>query len=211
METQRTHPLIITAAVAVILASGVGIASMTGMLPSSNAVPAPEVAQVEGSAAANTTPALTAQAPAPAAPVESKPASKPAAVSKPNNVVAVAPKPKPAAEAVCNTCGEVVAVRERKIQGEGSGAGAVAGGVAGAVLGKQIGNGNGQKAMAVLGAVGGAYAGNQIEKQVRATTVYDVEVSLNNGDTRTFTYNDPPSWQRGDQIKVVDGKLRTRS
>lgn len=215
METQRTHPLIITAAVAVILASGVGIASMTGLLPSSNAVPAaptPEVAQIEANtlatgaqtAAAQTTPALPA-------PVESKPVSKPAAVNRSNDVVAVAPKPKPAAATVCNTCGEVTAVRERKIEGEGTGAGAVAGGVAGAVLGKQIGNGNGQKAMAVLGAVGGAYAGNKIEKQVRATTVYDVEVSLNNGDTRTFTFNDPPSWQRGDQIKVVDGKLRTRS
>lgn len=211
METQRsTHPLIITAAVAVILASGVGIASMTGMLPSSNALPAPEVAQVEGATPTPAAPALTAQAPA-AAPAQ--PAVAPKAVSKPSNntsnQLAVAPKPK--AEAVCTTCGEVVAVRERKIEGEGSGAGAVAGGVAGAVLGKQIGNGNGQKAMAVLGAVGGAYAGNKIEKQVRATTVYDVEVSLNNGDSRTFTFNDPPSWQRGDQIKVVDGKLRTRS
>jgi outer membrane lipoprotein SlyB len=205
METQRsTHPLIITAAVAVILASGVGIASMTGMLPSSNAVPAPQVAQIEGNAAATATPALTSPAP-----VESKPVSKPA-VNRSNTVVAVAPKAKPAAT-VCNTCGEVTAVRERKIEGEGSGAGAVAGGVAGAVLGKQIGNGNGQKAMAVLGAVGGAYAGNKIEKQVRATIVYDVDVSLNNGDSRTFTFNDPPSWQRGDQIKVEDGKLRTRS
>lgn len=208
METQRsTHPLIVTAAVAVILASGVGIASMTGMLPSSNALPAPEVAQVEGGATATGTPALTAQTPA--TPVEAKPASKPA-VSRSNDVVAAAPKAKPAAT-VCNSCGEVVAVRERKIEGEGSGAGAVAGGVAGAVLGKQLGNGNGQKAMAVLGAVGGAYAGNKIEKQVRATVVYDVEVSLNSGDSRTFTFNDPPSWQRGDQIKVVDGKLRTRS
>ncbi|MDH4394855.1 MAG: glycine zipper 2TM domain-containing protein [Limnobacter sp.] len=205
METQRsTHPLIITAAVAVILASGVGIASMTGMLPSSNALPAPEVAQVEGSTTATGTPALTAQTP-----VEPKPASKPAA-SRSNDVVAAAPKAKPAAT-VCNSCGEVTAVRERKIEGDGSGAGAVAGGVAGAVLGKQLGNGNGQKAMAVLGAVGGAYAGNKIEKQVRATVVYDVDVSLNSGDSRTFTFNDPPSWQRGDQIKVVDGKLRTRS
>lgn len=215
METQRTHPLIITAAVAVIMASGVGIASMTGMLPSSNAVPAPETTQqVENTTAATptNTPALTAQAPAaPAAPVQSKPVNKPVATHKSNDVVAVAPKPKPAVAAVCDSCGEVVAVRERKIEGEGTGAGAVAGGVAGAVLGKQIGNGNGQKAMAVLGAVGGAFAGNKIEKQVRATTVYDVEVSLDSGDTRTFTYNDPPSWQRGDQIKVVDGKLRTRS
>jgi len=211
METQRTHPLIITAAVAVIMASGVGIASMTGMLPSSNAVPAPETAQQVESTTATpaTTPALTAQAPA--APVQSKPVSKPVATHKSNDVVAVAPKPKPAVAAVCDSCGEVIAVRERKIEGEGTGAGAVAGGVAGAVLGKQIGNGNGQKAMAVLGAVGGAFAGNKIEKQVRATTVYDVEVSLDSGDTRTFTYNDPPSWQRGDQIRVVDGKLRTRS
>jgi len=211
METQRTHPLIITAAVAVIMASGVGIASMTGMLPSSNAVPAPETAQQVESTTATpaTTPALTAQAPAD--PVQSKPVSKPVATHKSNDVVAVAPKPKPAVAAVCDSCGEVIAVRERKIEGEGTGAGAVAGGVAGAVLGKQIGNGNGQKAMAVLGAVGGAFAGNKIEKQVRATTVYDVEVSLDSGDTRTFTYNDPPSWQRGDQIRVVDGKLRTRS
>ena len=37
METKRTHPLIITAAVAIILACGIAIASMTGLLPNSQA------------------------------------------------------------------------------------------------------------------------------------------------------------------------------
>jgi len=223
METQRTHPLIIAAAVSVILASGVGVASMTGLLGESKATNAPEaLTQAADSTATPNTPALTAQAPAAAqAPVAQQQApAQPAAPRHTAPKAAVNNSPKPAQVAaaapvverapVCNSCGEVVAVREQKVKGEGSGAGAVAGGIAGAVAGKQIGNGNGSKAMAVLGAVGGAYLGNKIEKEVRSSTVFEVVVELENGGTRTFTFQERPTWQRGDKVRVVDNELQVR-
>lgn len=230
METQRTHPLIITAAVAVILASGVGIASMTGMLPSSSAVPAPQTPAAEMAQAsalpAPSTPESTAAKPStdhPASSSQSAPAQHTPAAPKPVHKAPVSAKPQPSSSSqeqvaavtpkaapVCNDCGEITAVRERKIQGEGSGAGAVAGGVTGAVIGKQFGNGNGQKAMAVLGAIGGAMAGNKIEKEIKAKTVYEVEVSLNNGDRRTFTFDQAPTWQRGDRVQIINGEIRNR-
>jgi outer membrane lipoprotein SlyB len=89
METQTVprsglHPLVATAAVAVTIASAVGIAAMTGMLP--------------GSAAKHVEPALVAQAPAVApAPAPQQPAvvaaPEPAPVARP--VARATPKPKP--------------------------------------------------------------------------------------------------------------------
>ena len=83
METQtapRTglHPLLATAAVAVIIASGVGVAAMTGLLPKGGAQPAQ--------------PTLTAQAPAVAAAVTPTPAP----TAQPVAVAAPEPAPAPA-------------------------------------------------------------------------------------------------------------------
>ena len=130
METKRTHPLIITAAVAVILASGIAIASMTGLLPSSNAnMSDQEIAQLEEEAR------LEEEAKAKEEAAAKKAASKP-----------VASKPAPVrTAATCSTCGRVVEIRQRTVQGEGSGIGAVAGGVVGGLLGNQIGGGSGKK------------------------------------------------------------------
>ena len=75
------HPLVATATVAIIIASGVGIAAMTGLLP--------------GSAAKHAEPAIVAQAPAPVVAPAPQPLAvvEPAPVAKP--VVKAAPKPKP--------------------------------------------------------------------------------------------------------------------
>lgn len=186
METKRTHPLIITAAVAVILASGIAIASMTGLLPSSNAnMSDQEIAQMEEEAKAKEEAAAK------------KAASKPAA-SKPAPVQTAS---------TCSTCGRVVEIRQRTVQGEGTGIGAVAGGVVGGLLGNQIGGGSGKKVATAAGVVGGAVLGNKIEKDRNSTTQYDVVVQYDAGGSDVFSFSSPPSWQSGDRVKVVNGQI----
>ena len=109
--------------------------------------------------------------------------------------------------AACKECGTVTNVKSVKKEGEGSGLGAVAGGVVGGVLGHQIGSGRGNDIATVAGAAGGAYAGHQIEKSKKSTTVHQVEVKLEDGKTRTFTFSNPTSYKVGDKVKVVDNKL----
>ena len=92
-------------------------------------------------------------------------------------------------------------------QGEGSGLGAVAGGVVGGLLGNQVGGGTGKKIATVAGVAGGAYAGHQIEKNAKSTTRYDVIVKMEDGSTRTFSYESQPAFQTGSKVKVVNGAL----
>jgi len=91
-----------------------------------------------------------------------------------------------------------------------SGAGAVIGGVAGGVLGHQIGDGNGKKAATALGAIGGAVAGHQIEKRRAEERVvgYNVQVRLDNGDTRTIRLDSLDGLNVGDRITTQGGGLR---
>lgn len=108
--------------------------------------------------------------------------------------------------ATCATCGVIESVQAIKRKGQGSGLGAVAGGVAGAVLGNQVGKGHGRDAMTVIGAVGGGVAGHEIEKQARATTVYQVRVRMEDGTVRTLERaTAPPVGQR----VRMDGKAMT--
>ena len=109
--------------------------------------------------------------------------------------------------AACRDCGTVVDVKTVKKDGEASGAGAVVGGVLGGVLGHQVGSGRGNTAATVVGAGAGAYAGHQVEKNQKATTTYQVIVKMEEGNTRTFTFNNPTSYQVGDKIRIVDKKL----
>lgn len=177
MEMKRTHPLIITAAVAVILASGIAIASMTGLLPNSEA---------------NSDKQEVAAEQAETKKESAKATSKPAPVK---------------VAAVCKNCGEVTEVRRVVIEGKGSGIGAVAGGVVGGLLGNQVGGGNGRKAMTVLGAAGGAYAGNEIEKNRNASVRYDVVVAFNDGTSGVYAFQNQPNWLPGDRVKVVNGQI----
>ena len=109
--------------------------------------------------------------------------------------------------AACSNCGTVVDLRTVKKDGEASGAGAVVGGVLGGVLGHQIGSGRGNTAATVVGAGAGAYAGHQVEKNQKARTTYQVVVKMEEGNTRTFNFNNPTSYRVGDKIKIVDKKL----
>ena len=86
----------------------------------------------------------------------------------------------------------------------------VGGAVVGGLLGNQIGNGSGRSLATVAGAVGGGFAGNEIEKRTRTNTTYEVRVRMEDGHVRTFPYNNPPNWNTGDQVRVVDGYLRAR-
>ncbi|MFT5642959.1 MAG: outer membrane lipoprotein SlyB [Janthinobacterium sp.] len=181
---RKLHPMMIVAAVAVVLFCAVGIAAMMGWLPSSiggNASDAPIAAEV---------------APSPKAP-EKQASKQPQA---PDRV---------ALEAACSNCGMIDSIREIKTRAEGSGVGAAGGAIVGGVLGNQIGGGTGKQLATVAGAIGGAFAGNQIEGNVKATTSYDVTVRLDNGTTRTIRQSGQPRWNAGDQVRIVGDEIRS--
>ncbi len=118
-------------------------------------------------------------------------------------------KAEPARErAVCGNCGQVESVRTIKTRAEGSGLGAAGGAVLGGLLGNQVGGGNGKKLATVAGAVGGAVVGNQVEGNMKATTSYEVLVRMDKGGTRTFTLQNLNGYSTGDRIKIVNGALR---
>lgn len=154
-------------------------------------------------------PPMVEQAPpVPPSPVAEKPApvrTQPAPAVReqaPPPVMAQAPveteRSRPVA--VCQHCGVVESVRSVQKKGDAQGVGAVAGGVLGAVLGNQVGGGNGRTAMTVLGAVGGGMAGNEVEKRMKAETVYEVRVRMDNGTTRTITQRSAPA--QGSRVTV---------
>jgi len=204
METQGTrklHPLLATAAVAVIVLAVVGIGAFTGLLPGSVGSPKAD----DLSAAPESSPAAEPQPPAePVAKAAPKPAPKPVAehrpASKPVQVAAAKPQ--------CLDCGVVEAVREVDVKGQGTGLGAVAGGVLGGVIGHQMGSGRGNTAMTVLGAAGGALAGNEVEKKARASQHWDVTVRLDHGGTRTISVPSQPMWRAGDRVRIVNDAIQ---
>jgi outer membrane lipoprotein SlyB len=130
--------------------------------------------------------------------VASTTSTTPAKVSK--------PAPTKLASAVCSNCGTVESVKSEKHKGEGTGLGAVGGAVLGGVVGHQLGGGNGKKALTVLGAVGGGLGGHEAEKQVRATTVYHVQMRMDDGSTRTVTQNTAPAL--GARFEVEGSQLK---
>jgi outer membrane lipoprotein SlyB len=154
----------------------------------------------------NTAPAEPVPVQASLAPNESvQPARAPAAQhSGEQRVAQAAPH-----QNVCKTCGVVESVQAVKKKGEGSGVGAVGGAVVGGVLGHQVGGGRGKDAMTVLGAIGGGLAGNEIEKNVRAETVYTVQVRMDDGSVRTLTQKTAPTV--GARVTVDHNGLHTQS
>src|SRR5690606_13237977 len=170
METKnnsnRIHPLIAAAAVAVMLACAVGIAAMTGMLPSSNSSPDDaEVAALAREAelkAAEEKAAATqaeAQAAAKRATQLRKEEERRIATTKPTP--RAAEKPVRQTAAICSNCGRVESVHAVQSAARPSGLGVVGGAVVGGLLGNQVGGGSGRTLATVAGAVGGGYAGNE--------------------------------------------------
>ncbi len=138
------------------------------------------------------TPAVRTPAPQGAADKSHAPAAPKAAVKVAPAPAAVTAQPQaPAARPVCADCATVAAVTPVEREGQGSGAGAVAGGVLGAIVGNQIGRGQGKDVATIIGAVGGGLAGNEVEKKMKKTTVYQVELRMDDGSRRTLELGTP--------------------
>ncbi|SFF82786.1 Glycine zipper 2TM domain-containing protein [Duganella sp. CF458] len=220
-----THPLLLIAAIAVVLFCGVGIAAVMGWLPQSGAKMGPPVAEAPLPVAAHE----MGPPPAPAgyAPLNrvadtsgysggganagsygggAAPSERNAPEARYAEAQAPAPAPAPAA---CHSCGVVEAVKAVTQRGQGSGLGAAGGALVGGLLGNQVGGGNGRKLATVAGAVGGAVVGNQVEGNMKSTTTYQVRVRMDDGKVRTVS-SSSANWQAGDHVKVVKGRLQRR-
>jgi outer membrane lipoprotein SlyB len=216
------HPLLVVAAIAVIVFSVVGVGAITGLIPTSRGTSAPAAEPVTEPLAKS--PADGSDI-ARAKVATASPAAKPAAQRTPEpaparEAVHVPPRYEPAARTpseppavppapVCRDCGSIESIQEVKAPGEGSGVGAVAGGVAGAVLGNQVGGGRGRDLATVVGAVGGAVAGHQVEKRVRTHSTYQITVRMDDGSLRTVTESTQPAWRTGDRVRVQGDRLAT--
>jgi outer membrane lipoprotein SlyB len=231
---RRLHPLIATAAGAVIVASLAATAAITGLFPKassdseqSNQTQAAQIASqpvVDTAQAANPAQYMPQQqqqqqvaqqaqpVPVPV-PVPAQPQAQPQYSQQPQPAPEqqpqqqYAPPQQEARPAACSSCGTVVAISEVKQEGHGTGIGAVGGAVAGGVIGNQFGSGGGRTAMTLLGALGGGLAGNSVEKHLRTTTSYSVRVRMENGKMRYFTYHQPPPFQQGERVRVENGTL----
>ncbi|HMM44918.1 MAG TPA: glycine zipper 2TM domain-containing protein [Candidatus Macondimonas sp.] len=224
----RLHPLIATAAVAVILASAVATAVFLGWLPRSDSASSgsPGTAVVETAPAPGTTPpetatpapkpAVRAEAPVKPKPVAAKPKPKPEPVPAPAEVAtesqpAMAAEPEPASvPPVCGNCGVVEFVHpleEPAAPGAGM-IGTVVGGVVGGLVGNQVGSGDGKKLATAAGAVGGAIAGRHLEQSRRGQSmIYEIGVRFEDGRLQTFTQNTPPSVRAGQRVRVTAGTV----
>ena len=212
---------------AALIGGAIGLVALTA-LATTMAVRAPAGADSAGRATSPTalvaaaqpaTPAkgqLPPQAPAdfpdtmaPAA--KASPATTAAAPAKPVHAQrgAVQPTPSPQRSAsVCASCGKVESVAAVVQKGEGTGLGVVGGAVVGGLLGSQVGGGNGKNVATVLGAVGGGVAGTEVEKRSRATTVYRVNVRMDDGTLRSVTQSTAPAV--GQKVNVEGSTLRAR-
>lgn len=175
-KSSMLYPIMLIAAIAVIVFSVVGIATMTGLMPSVLSKNDPAAA----GDAAKSAPAQIAPAPRTA-------------------------RPRVAASgAECSDCGVVESIRAVEAKGQGSGLGAVAGGVVGGLLGNQVGRGGGRTAMTVVGAGAGAYAGHEIEKNMNKSVRYQVRVRMNDGTLRTLYEASQPALSVGQKVRVTN-------
>ena len=174
------YPIMLIAAIAVIIFSVIGIATMTGVLPSA-------LSKHE-----QTAPESAAKGPSAAVPSPQPAKARVAASSRAS-----------AAEA-CADCGVVESIRAVEAKGQGSGLGAVAGGVVGGILGNQVGRGGGRTAATVVGAGAGAYAGHEIEKNMNKSLSYQIRVRMNDGTSRTFYERSQPGLSVGQKVRVTN-------
>ncbi|PCE27394.1 hypothetical protein BWP39_02540 [Paraburkholderia acidicola] len=215
-EKRRMHPLVATAAGAVLVASLAATAAVTGLFPTAssndaqnNQTQAAQVAQqpVVGSAQpAN--PAMYAQQQPQQQQVQAPSQQQQyAAQQAPQYGQQQYAQQQPAQPAYCSSCGTVEAISVTRQEGHGTGIGAVGGAVAGGLVGNQFGGGGGRTAMTVLGVLGGGLAGNTVERHLRSTTAYSVRVRMESGKARYFTYHDAPPFQQGERVQIEHGTL----
>ena len=228
VNLRSTHPLIVTAAIAVLLTCLLAIGVMTGIVPS----PMNRGADKEELTTTNpnsltastttreTTPSGTTTTTRESRTVTRAPASEPrryteqrttpapatGATSSSTSTTVAAASPAPAKPA-CTNCGTVTSVREIKQQGDASMIGPAAGALLGGLAGNQIGGGSGKTIATVAGAGVGAAAGTEIERRYKGSTNYVVAVRMNDGSSRSFNYSTAPNVQAGSKVRVVDGQL----
>lgn len=107
--------------------------------------------------------------------------------------------------------GTVVSVRNVVIQNEkSSGAGMVAGGALGGVAGNAVGGGSGRAIATVGGAILGGLLGNTIENRVGKTQGLEIEVRLDNGETRVIAQAADVPISAGQRVRVLSGNGPTR-
>lgn len=209
------HPMLILAAVAVILFCLAGTAAIMGWIPSSvgGTTPRGDLTEADRLALSSQMAPATSSQLAPAG-IDLR--DEPARVSAPRaeryeEPVKRAPAKVASTKAWCGNCGNIESIRAIKQRAEGSGLGAAGGAVLGGLLGNQVGGGNGKKLATVAGAVGGAVVGNQVEGNMKATTSYEITVRLDDGSSQTFRQANEPRWSNGQRVKVVNGELRSVS
>lgn len=168
------YPLMLIAAIAVIVFSVVGIATMMGWMP--NAASRAEPQSRSGSAS-NESSAMSAPA-----------TNRPRVASS---------------GAACPDCGVIESIRAVESKGEGGPLGAIGGAVVGGVLGNQVGRGNGRTAATVVGAGAGAYAGHEIERNMTKSVRYQVRVRMSDGSYRTFSESTLPTYAVGQRVRVT--------
>jgi len=205
----KLHPLMVTAAVAVVLFCGVGSAAIMGWLPTSSAT-VPGAAPMPGQL--SSVPPQERQAGQQPAGYAGNAAPYPAQQQEQaRQQEQPAPQERVAQQgpAVCGSCGVVESVRSIEHRGQGSGVGAAGGAILGGLLGNQIGSGHGRQLATVAGAVGGAVAGNQVEGNMKTTHSWEIVVRMDNGKKRVLHQSAQPQWRSGDQVKIVNGQLRS--
>ncbi|MCY0856374.1 glycine zipper 2TM domain-containing protein [Cupriavidus sp. D39] len=204
-QPNRLHPLIATAAGAVIVASLIGVAAMTGLLPTvhgNDATPlAPQA--LPAAMASGMAPAYGTMQPA--APAVARPRIH--TVSHATHAERAASPGWQQHVAINSNVGTVESITPITQQGQASGLGAVGGAVAGGLLGHQIGGGNGRTVATVLGALGGGVAGNMVEQRVRSDTEYQVRVRMEDGSSRVVTYHQQPDVGVGQRVRVENGGI----
>lgn len=102
----------------------------------------------------------------------------------------------------CAQCGVIRSVEPRKVKGEVKPASVIAGAIVGGVIGHQFGSGSGNDAATAAGAIGGAVAGSEVDRNRRATTVYEVVVAMDDGGTRDLTLNAMNGLTPGERVRV---------
>lgn len=110
----------------------------------------------------------------------------------------------------CADCGRITDIHAEEQEGEGGAMGTIAGGVAGALAGSQVGQGTGRDLATIAGAVGGAYAGRKLEGKMKSNKAWKVMVRFDNGEERTYRFENEPSLRVGDAVKASGDTLMRR-
>jgi outer membrane lipoprotein SlyB len=191
------YPLLVIAAISVIVFSILGAAAIAGWLPraqSGGDRPLPEQqAPSNGLSGERAADYRVAGNHAAATPDGARATDRRASDTRP-------------AAAACAECGVVDSIAPVEVKGQTNGLGMIAGGVTGALVGNQVGHGNGNALATIGGAAGGAFAGNEIEKHVKKSVEYKIRVRMPDGTFRTLHQSAAPGFAVGDKVRIANGR-----